>query len=54
MAMYETIFILDSLLTPEEIDKMIDRVKQYLQQDMSEQVDYSQSIAQLEELFSGA
>lgn len=33
---------------------MIDRVKQYLQQDMSEQVDYSQSLTQLEELFSGA
>ena len=27
MGMYESIFILDSLLTPEEIDKTIDRIK---------------------------
>ena len=31
MTMYETIFILDSLLTPEEIDKMIDRVKEVIE-----------------------
>ena len=31
MPMYETIFILDSLLTPEEIDKMIDRVKEIIE-----------------------
>jgi small subunit ribosomal protein S6 len=29
--MYETIFILDSLLTPEEIDKIIDRVKEIVE-----------------------
>lgn len=31
MAMYETIFILDSLLAPEEIDKTIDRVKEVIE-----------------------
>jgi small subunit ribosomal protein S6 len=31
MAMYETIFILDSLLTPEEIDKSIDRIKEVVE-----------------------
>jgi len=31
MAMYETIFILDSLLTQEEIDKTIDRVKEIIE-----------------------
>jgi small subunit ribosomal protein S6 len=30
MQMYETIFILDSLLAPEEIDKIIDRVKEMI------------------------
>ncbi len=29
--MYETIFILDSLLTPEEIDKTIDRIKEVVE-----------------------
>jgi small subunit ribosomal protein S6 len=29
--MYETIFILDSLLAPEEIDKLIDRVKEIIE-----------------------
>ena len=31
MAIYETIFILDSLLTPEEIDKTVDRVKELIE-----------------------
>ena len=31
MTMYETIFILDSLLTPEEIDKTVDRVKEVIE-----------------------
>jgi small subunit ribosomal protein S6 len=31
MPMYETIFILDSLLAPEEIDKIIDRVKEVVE-----------------------
>ncbi len=31
MAYYETIFILDSLLTPEEIEKVIDRVKEIIE-----------------------
>lgn len=31
MALYETIFILDSLLPPEEIDKQVDRVKELLE-----------------------
>jgi len=31
MALYETVFILDSLLPPEEIDKIIDRVKELLE-----------------------
>lgn len=31
MAIYETIFILDSLLTPEEIDKVVDRVKELIE-----------------------
>lgn len=31
MAYYETIFILDSLLTPEEIDKVVDRVKEIIE-----------------------
>jgi len=31
MHMYETIFILDSLLAPEEIDKIIDRVKEMIE-----------------------
>jgi len=31
MNMYETIFILDSLLAPEEIDKIIDRVKEIIE-----------------------
>jgi len=31
MAMYETIFILDSLLTPEEIDKSVDRIKEVVE-----------------------
>lgn len=31
MAYYETIFILDSLLTPEEIEKIIDRVKEIIE-----------------------
>ena len=31
MGMYETIFILDSLLVPEEIDKIIDSVKQVIE-----------------------
>jgi len=31
MAMYETIFILDSLLAPEEIDKTIDRIKEVIE-----------------------
>jgi small subunit ribosomal protein S6 len=31
MAMYETIFILDSLLTPEEIDKSVDRIKEVIE-----------------------
>ena len=31
MQMYETIFILDSLLAPEEIDKIIDRVKEMIE-----------------------
>lgn len=31
MALYETVFILDSLLPPEEIDKLIDRVKELLE-----------------------
>ena len=31
MQMYETIFILDSLLAPEEIDKIIDRVKEIIE-----------------------
>ncbi len=31
MAMYETIFILDSLLTQEEIDKTVDRVKEIIE-----------------------
>ena len=30
MGMYESIFILDSLLTPEEIDKTIDRIKEVI------------------------
>lgn len=30
MAMYETIFILDSLLTSEEIDKVVDRVQEVI------------------------
>ena len=30
MGMYETIFILDSLLVPEEIDKIIDNIKQMI------------------------
>ena len=30
MAMYESIFILDSLLTPEEIEKTVDRVKEVM------------------------
>ncbi|TFH01848.1 MAG: 30S ribosomal protein S6, partial [Calditrichales bacterium] len=30
MAMYETIFILDSLLASEEIDKITDRVKELI------------------------
>ena len=31
MQMYETIFILDSLLAPEEIDKITDRVKEMIE-----------------------
>jgi small subunit ribosomal protein S6 len=31
MGMYETIFILDSLLVPEEIDKIIDSIKQAIE-----------------------
>ena len=31
MALYETVFILDSLLPPEEIDKLVDRVKELLE-----------------------
>ena len=31
MPMYETIFILDSLLAPEEIDKIVDRVKEMIE-----------------------
>lgn len=31
MGMYETIFILDSLLVPEEIDKIIDHMKQMVE-----------------------
>jgi len=31
MGMYETIFILDSLLVPEEIDKIIDSIKQMIE-----------------------
>ncbi len=31
MTMYETIFILDSLLTPEEIDKTVDRIKEVIE-----------------------
>ena len=31
MALYETIFILDSLLPPEEIDKQVDRIKELLE-----------------------
>jgi len=31
MAMYETIVILDSLLTPEEIDKAVDRIKEVIE-----------------------
>lgn len=31
MGMYETIFILDSLLVPEEIDKIIDNVKKMIE-----------------------
>lgn len=31
MALYETVFILDSLLPPDEIDKLIDRVKELLE-----------------------
>lgn len=31
MALYETIFILDSLLPPEEIEKQIDRIKELLE-----------------------
>ena len=31
MAMYETIFILDSLLAPEEIDKTVDRIKEVIE-----------------------
>lgn len=31
MSMYETVFILDSLLAPEEIDKVIDRVKELIE-----------------------
>lgn len=31
MGMYETIFILDSLLTQEEIDKTVDRVKEIIE-----------------------
>ena len=31
MQMYETIFILDSLLAPEEIDKIINRVKEMIE-----------------------
>ena len=31
MGMYETIFILDSLLVPEEIDKIIDNIKQMIE-----------------------
>ena len=33
MTMYETIFILDSLLTPEEIDKTVDRIKEVIESD---------------------
>jgi small subunit ribosomal protein S6 len=31
MVLYETVFILDSLLSPDEIDKLIDRVKDLLE-----------------------
>ena len=31
MTMYETIFILDSLLTPDEIDKTVDRIKEVIE-----------------------
>ncbi|MFC2089044.1 30S ribosomal protein S6, partial [Calditrichota bacterium] len=31
MALYETVFILDSLLPPDEIEKLIDRVKELLE-----------------------
>ena len=31
MSMYETIFILDSLLAPEEIDKIVDRLKELIE-----------------------
>jgi small subunit ribosomal protein S6 len=31
MALYETIFILDSLLPPEEIEKQVDRIKELLE-----------------------
>ena len=31
MPMYETIFILDSLLAPEEIDKIVDRLKELIE-----------------------
>jgi small subunit ribosomal protein S6 len=31
MAMYETIYILDSLLAPEEIDKIVDRLKELIE-----------------------
>ncbi len=31
MAMYETIFILDSLLATEEIDKVVDRIKELIE-----------------------
>lgn len=31
MTMYETIFILDSLLTPEEIDKTVDQIKEVIE-----------------------
>ncbi len=39
MALYETVFILDSLLPPEEIDKLIDRVKELLESNNCKVVD---------------
>jgi len=39
MALYETIFILDSLLPPEEIDKIIDRVKELLESNGSKVIE---------------